>query len=71
MGRNQITESADTVWDNNDQRVIILEHYENMPMQYIAIFHGCKIDNFQMIKLIFLVKNMKIMHTHVKSSFTL
>ena len=24
-------------------------HYENMPMQYKAIFHGCKIDNFQMI----------------------
>ena len=22
-------------------------HYENMPMQYLAIFHGCKIDNFQ------------------------
>ena len=25
-------------------------HYENMPMQYNAIFHGCKIDNFQMKK---------------------
>ena len=22
-------------------------HYENMPMQYTAIFHGCKNDNFQ------------------------
>ena len=28
--------------------VFILYHYENMPMQYLAIFHGCKIDNFQM-----------------------
>ena len=23
-------------------------HYENMPMQYTAIFHGCKNVNFQM-----------------------
>ena len=23
-------------------------HYENTPMQYSAIFHGCKNDNFQM-----------------------
>ena len=23
-------------------------HYENTPMQYIAIFHGCKNDKFQM-----------------------
>ena len=23
-------------------------HYANMPMQYSAIFHGCKNDNFQM-----------------------
>ena len=23
-------------------------HYENTPMQYTAIFHGCKKDNFQM-----------------------
>ena len=25
-----------------------VSHYGNMPMQYIAIFHGCKNDNFQM-----------------------
>ena len=25
-------------------------HYENTPMQYTAIFHGCKTDNFQMRK---------------------
>ena len=24
------------------------EHYENTPMQYIVIFHGCKNDNFQL-----------------------
>ena len=23
-------------------------HYENTPVQYIVIFHGCKNDNFQM-----------------------
>ena len=23
-------------------------HYDNRPMQYTAIFHGCKNDNFQM-----------------------
>ena len=23
-------------------------HYENMPMQYTAIFHGCKNDNFRL-----------------------
>ena len=23
-------------------------HYENTPMQYMAIFNGCKIDNFHM-----------------------
>ena len=23
-------------------------HYENMPIQNIVIFHGCKNDNFQM-----------------------
>ena len=25
-----------------------LSHYENTPMQYTAIFHGCKKDNFQL-----------------------
>ena len=24
-------------------------HYENTPMQYTAIFHGCKNNNFQLI----------------------
>ena len=26
-------------------------HYENTPMQYTAIFHGCKNDNFQLKKV--------------------
>ena len=26
-----------------------LSHYENTPMQYTAIFHGCKNGNFQLI----------------------
>ena len=28
-----------------------LVHYENMPMQYLAIFHGCNNENFQMKKV--------------------
>ena len=27
---------------------LTVPHYANMPMQYNAIFHGCKNDNFQM-----------------------
>ena len=26
----------------------ILDYYANTPVQYIAIFHGCKNDSFQM-----------------------
>ena len=26
----------------------VMSHYENMPVQYTAIFHGCKNGNFQM-----------------------
>ena len=26
--------------------IIPLVHYDNMPMQYITIFNGCKNDNF-------------------------
>ena len=28
----------------------IRKHYSNIPMIYVAIFHGYKHDNFQMIK---------------------
>ena len=31
----------------------LFSHYENMPMQYTVIFHGCKNDNFQMKNVIF------------------
>ena len=30
-------------------------HYANTPMQYTAIFHGCKNFNFQMKNYIFLI----------------
>ena len=36
-------------------------HYENMPMQYTAIMHSCKNDNFQMKNcnvFIFLLKTL-------------
>ena len=29
-------------------KVASMMHYENMPMQHTAIFHGCKNDNFQL-----------------------
>ena len=41
----------------NKQGTIV--HYENTSMQYTAIFHGCKNDNFQLNILtifIFLLK---------------
>ena len=34
-------------------------HYANMPMQYSAIFHGCKNGNFQMNFLIFFLFLLK------------
>ena len=40
-----------------------MQHYENMPMQYTAIFHGCKNDNFQLIFFaifIFLLKTYNV-----------
>ena len=43
-----------------DAYVSLMAHYENMPMQYTAIFHGCKIDNFSdeknVIFFLFLLK---------------
>ena len=36
-------------------------HYEDTPMLYTAIFHGCKIDNFRMKNLdIFLIFALNI-----------
>ena len=42
-------------------------HYENMPMQYTAIFHGCKNDNFQMKK----VDNFLIFAQNIDRGYTL
>ena len=44
-------------------------HYANTPMQYTAIFHGCKNSNFQMKKyniLLIFAKNNEVvlMSTH-------
>ena len=51
MGNNQNIKMSPFKSSENIQK-----HYENMPMQYTAIFHGCKIDNFQMQKIgIFLI----------------
>ena len=39
-----------------DPWTVLEVHYANTPMQYTAIFHGCKNDNFQMKKCdIFLI----------------
>ena len=47
---------------------LLLMHYANTPMQYIAIFHGCKNVNFQMnsfffICFLFLLKNIDCGYT--------
>ena len=44
---------------NNKKRktfnIIYIFHYDNTPIQYTVIIHGCKNDNFQM-------KNCNIFH---------
>ena len=37
-------------------------HYENMPTQYTAIFHGCKKVNFQMKKMMYIFFNFCSKH---------
>ena len=47
-------------------------HYANTPMQYTAIFHGCKNDNFQMKSFIFFLiftQNIDCGYTYPKSIF--
>ena len=48
---------VDITWDE----INFNAHYENMSVQYTAIFHGCKNDNFQLEKcdhfLIFALKH--------------
>ena len=40
------TKDVPVVHNNNVLKIV---HYENMPMQYTVIFHGCKNDNLQLI----------------------
>ena len=42
-------------------------HYENTPVQYTAIFHSCKSDNFQMKKC----DNFLIFAQNIDSGYTL
>ena len=45
----------------------LYSHYANTPMQYTAIFHGCKNVNFQMKTyniFLFLLKNIDCGYTH-------
>ena len=46
-----ICKNEDHPIKNEGARVFTTLHYENMPMQYLAIFHGCKKENFQMKKV--------------------
>ena len=41
------------------RQTLDITHYANMPMQYTAIFHGCKNDNFQMKVVIFFLFLLK------------
>ena len=42
----QLQKEADLEISNKGSTDAQLCHYENSPMQYLAIFHGCKNDNF-------------------------
>ena len=42
---------VDVSRDTEDWSVNLVSDYVNMPMQYAAIFHGCKIENFKMKKI--------------------
>ena len=51
--------STGSLRDDDIESLQNTRHYENTPMQYTTIFHGCKNDNFQSIFLtifIFLLK---------------
>ena len=48
------------LWDHFCMEMFPL-HYENTPMQYTAIFHGCKNGNFRVTKFyIFLIFDKNI-----------
>ena len=50
---NPLVEDIDiksrTCLKNVDMSKMMGNHYENTPMQYTSILHGCKNDNFQLI----------------------
>ena len=37
---------------SQNEAIVIIYHYANMPMQHVAIFICCKIDNFPMKNVI-------------------
>ena len=43
--------------------LILPSHYANMSVQYTAIFHGCKKDNFQMKFFDIFAQNIDCGHT--------
>ena len=45
----QLDQSHTVIFEGNESEA----HYENMSIDYTAIFHGCKNDNFQMIFFFF------------------
>ena len=42
--------SVENVLTSKYENVYVMHHYANTPMQYTAIFHGCKNYNFRMKK---------------------
>ena len=59
-----------TICSLYDLSVCNLSYYESTPMQYLAIFHGCKNDNFQMKKnVIFLIFAQNIDCGYTQSVF--
>ena len=47
---------------------VLHHHYENTPMQYTAIFHGCKNVHFQMI---FFFKYFSFFDQNIDCGYTL
>ena len=59
-----------TICSLYDLSVCKLSYYEHTPMQHLAIFHGCKNDNFQMKKIvIFLIFAQNIDCGYTQSVF--
>ena len=59
MGSAPSSQTNDNMVSAFTSKSKIHTHYANMSMQYTAIFHGCKIDNFQMKILIFFLFLLK------------